>query len=97
MSRRLGLDCPTHVRQHNPRVPPGDDELRPHALLLLPGTHHQTEKPTLADSAGAIQDLRESGCQALVPASSLDRFRGYRQEILYVGGAVSSVEFSGFK
>lgn len=44
-----------------------------------------------------IQDLRESGCQALVHGSSLDRFRSSRQELSYVGGAVSSVEFSGFK
>lgn len=97
---RLGVDCASHVRQHNPRVPPRDVELCPHSLLLLPGTHHQKEKPTLADnfsSADAIQDLRDSGCQALVHESALDRFRSSRQELFYVGGAVSSVEFSGFK
>lgn len=58
------------------------------------------EKPILADnlsSPDAIKDLRESGCQALVPESSLDRFTSSRQELFYVGGAVGSVEFSGFK
>lgn len=38
---RLGVDRASHVRQHNPCVPPGDVELCPHSLLLLPGTHHQ--------------------------------------------------------
>lgn len=100
LPRRLGLDRASHVRQHNPGVPPGDAELCPHSLLLLPGTHHQKENPPLADKlscADAIQDVRESGCQALVHESSPDRFTSSRQELFYVGGAVSFVEFSGFK
>lgn len=44
---RLGVDCASHVRQHNSRLPPGDVELCPHSLLLLSGTHHQKEKLTL--------------------------------------------------
>lgn len=41
LPRWLGVDCTSYVREHNSRVPPGDVELCPHSLLLLPGMRCQ--------------------------------------------------------